>query len=572
MPGLHGVRAARPGQDGVQAHTAPPRAGAGRAAGGRARAGGPHRARRSAGLTAAAGCTPRRSAVSTSWASSSCVVTCVISARFLTRPQLSPSGVSAGHSMPHWLGCSARGPDTWPAPRARRSAGPPRARRRAERARRRRRRRHGHQAPQQVAPPAGAGAAAMSCRAAGGRQCGCAPQAACSRAHLARLLELAADARHHAQRRDERQPRQHLRGPARPGTRAAGRSASSRRAARQGARGAGARRAAGPGGMAGGAAPRLADALALHAEALDGPVAAADRALHAQRDDLRPDVLGGVKVGRALGQVLLRLRAAPAWAGAPGRRGRLGLRCPGPGSGGAVCGRRSGRGPPRPGARLRRRERVWRRRRAGSAAAGWGPAARPGRRAAGAAHQLVQLLVHALEQVLEQQRQQAARELQALVAVVVPVVDLARVHHGLQHAPHHLAQVRHLRARARARALVMTGSRPHACTLPLASLPQRSCGRAARSHDPPCLRLLSPDPAPGPAPGACRRARRRGAGGTPARRMQARGGRAQGARAQGAGAGCRATLYPLCPGRRGAGRVRLGQGPRLALEGAVRAG
>jgi hypothetical protein len=40
------------------------------------------------------------------------VVTCVMSARFLTRPQLSPSGVSAGHTMPHWLGCSARGPDT----------------------------------------------------------------------------------------------------------------------------------------------------------------------------------------------------------------------------------------------------------------------------------------------------------------------------------------------------------------------------------------------------------------------------------------------------------------------------
>lgn len=36
-----------------------------------------------------------------------------ISPRFLTRPQLSPSGVSAGQSIPHWLGCSARGPDTF---------------------------------------------------------------------------------------------------------------------------------------------------------------------------------------------------------------------------------------------------------------------------------------------------------------------------------------------------------------------------------------------------------------------------------------------------------------------------
>ena len=36
-----------------------------------------------------------------------------ISPRFLTRPQLSPSGVSAGQSIPHWLGWSARGPDTF---------------------------------------------------------------------------------------------------------------------------------------------------------------------------------------------------------------------------------------------------------------------------------------------------------------------------------------------------------------------------------------------------------------------------------------------------------------------------
>ena len=33
-------------------------------------------------------------------------------ARFLSRPHDSPSGVSAGHTMPHWLGCSALGPLT----------------------------------------------------------------------------------------------------------------------------------------------------------------------------------------------------------------------------------------------------------------------------------------------------------------------------------------------------------------------------------------------------------------------------------------------------------------------------
>lgn len=39
-------------------------------------------------------------------------VTAVMSARFLTRPQDSPSGVSDGHSTPHWLGCRLRGPLT----------------------------------------------------------------------------------------------------------------------------------------------------------------------------------------------------------------------------------------------------------------------------------------------------------------------------------------------------------------------------------------------------------------------------------------------------------------------------
>jgi hypothetical protein len=41
------------------------------------------------------------------------VVICVISAKFLTNPQASPSGVSLGHNIPHWLGCKARGPLTF---------------------------------------------------------------------------------------------------------------------------------------------------------------------------------------------------------------------------------------------------------------------------------------------------------------------------------------------------------------------------------------------------------------------------------------------------------------------------
>ena len=41
------------------------------------------------------------------------VVMWVIRARFLTRPQLSPSGVSLGQSMPHCEGCSERGPLTF---------------------------------------------------------------------------------------------------------------------------------------------------------------------------------------------------------------------------------------------------------------------------------------------------------------------------------------------------------------------------------------------------------------------------------------------------------------------------
>lgn len=44
--------------------------------------------------------------------SSTSVVMWVMSAKFLTSPHASPSGVSLGHSIPHWLGCNARGPLT----------------------------------------------------------------------------------------------------------------------------------------------------------------------------------------------------------------------------------------------------------------------------------------------------------------------------------------------------------------------------------------------------------------------------------------------------------------------------
>jgi hypothetical protein len=44
---------------------------------------------------------------------STSVVICVMSAKFFTKPHASPSGVSLGHSMPHWLGCNDRGPLTF---------------------------------------------------------------------------------------------------------------------------------------------------------------------------------------------------------------------------------------------------------------------------------------------------------------------------------------------------------------------------------------------------------------------------------------------------------------------------
>mmetsp|Transcript_40259 Transcript_40259/g.84186 ORF Transcript_40259/g.84186 Transcript_40259/m.84186 type:complete len:319 (+) Transcript_40259:552-1508(+) len=57
-------------------------------------------------------CTPRLYASRCIGSSASSVVTCVISAKFFTRPHASPSGVSAGQSIPHCDGCSDRGPDT----------------------------------------------------------------------------------------------------------------------------------------------------------------------------------------------------------------------------------------------------------------------------------------------------------------------------------------------------------------------------------------------------------------------------------------------------------------------------
>jgi hypothetical protein len=49
----------------------------------------------------------------TSGRSSSSMVTCAISERFLTRPHDSPSGVSDGHNIPHCDGCKERGPLTF---------------------------------------------------------------------------------------------------------------------------------------------------------------------------------------------------------------------------------------------------------------------------------------------------------------------------------------------------------------------------------------------------------------------------------------------------------------------------
>jgi len=182
------------------------------------------------------------------------------------------------------------------------------------------RRRRGHWAPQHAAPPADAEAAAVSRRGSGRRRCGCARGGRTLRVFSNWLLMrvIMPSAAMNDSRDSTCAPPRALR-------RGAGRSAGvtvyfkvchpfgggRTPGVARGPRGA-ARRQAPAAAGAGGAAARLADALALHAEALDGPVAAADRGLHAQRDDLRPDVLGGVKVGRALGQVLLRLRGAPA--------------------------------------------------------------------------------------------------------------------------------------------------------------------------------------------------------------------------------------------------------------------
>ena len=47
-----------------------------------------------------------------SFSPSSSLVTCARRARFFTRPHASPSGVSAGHIIPHWEVCRDLGPDT----------------------------------------------------------------------------------------------------------------------------------------------------------------------------------------------------------------------------------------------------------------------------------------------------------------------------------------------------------------------------------------------------------------------------------------------------------------------------
>ena len=54
------------------------------------------------------------------------------------------------------------------------------------------------------------------------------------------------------------------------------------------------------------------------------------------------------------------------------------------------------------------------------------------------------LCIKLLKQVLKQQRQQLSGQLQPLVAVVVAVVDLDRVAHRQNDAPHHQARVHRL--------------------------------------------------------------------------------------------------------------------------------
>lgn len=58
-----------------------------------------------------------------------------------------------------------------------------------------------------------------------------------------------------------------------------------------------------------------------------------------------------------------------------------------------------------------------------------------------APYRALELVVHSLEHVLKKQCQQAARQLQALVAIVISIINQARVYHGGKHAPHHYRHV-----------------------------------------------------------------------------------------------------------------------------------
>ena len=213
-------------------------------------------------------------------------------------------------------------------------------------------------------PPAAAAAAAGRARTLG--RVGWAqhaPLAGLQRARardLASLLKLARDAGHHAQGGDEGQPRQHLlvgvcvgggwaagwagvcegreRGSREPESmiqRASARKRESasniQRSRDQGPEESQIKRAREPEretpapsrSMQQPAAPpapactHLRDPLALHAEALDGPVARRDGVLHPKGQCVRADALGDVKLPRAVGLGQHRVRLAPQVAVQP---------------------------------------------------------------------------------------------------------------------------------------------------------------------------------------------------------------------------------------------------------------
>ncbi len=142
--------------------------------------------------------------------------------------------------------------------------------------------------------------------------------------HLAGLLKLRAHAGHHAQRGDERQPRQHLRrwwGRAQrlalchapiPGETVCQWHATKQvqcdlvckqllATAHCTPHAATAHHIIHCPYVTCSSSPHLRDSLALHAEALDGPVAAADGALQTVRDGVGADALGDVKLAGAVG-------------------------------------------------------------------------------------------------------------------------------------------------------------------------------------------------------------------------------------------------------------------------------